>query len=102
MTRYNDVITLLAVINNGVDEYGNQKVKTTSKEVFANKYRMGLSAWAAAKSAGLHADAQFTVRSCDYAGESVCVADDTEYDVEKAVNKGEYTTLTLKRRLGND
>lgn len=71
----------------------------TESEVYANVRRIGASAWFAARAAGLHADAEIQVRSCDYAGQASCEVDGVEYEVEAARVSGEWCLLTLKRRL---
>ena len=101
MSRYNDVLTLVTVTGTDVDDQGNQTIITEESRVFANQYALGLTAWAAARSTGLHADARFAIRSCDYKGQQRVVYDGTEYEVEKAACKGEDTVLTLKKRLSN-
>jgi len=67
--------------------------------VFVNPMRVGSQSWAAARSAGLHADAQVQLRSCDYAGEQEVTIDGVPYDVERVADRGEFTTLTLARRV---
>lgn len=84
-----------------VNEDGTQTPITESSMAFANKYTLGLTSWAAAVSMGLHADAQVSMRSCDYAGQQKLRMGGIEYDIEKASEKGEFVTLTLKRRLDN-
>lgn len=101
MPRYNLVATLCNAEVSVSDTGAAQRVLTGEREVFANKYSMGASTWAAARSAGLHADAQIALRSLEYEGEEVCIIDGVEYEVERASDRGEFTTLTLKRRLAN-
>ena len=61
--------------------------------------RARAGAWAAALSAGLHADAEVELRSRDYLGEQELSMDGTEYEVERVQDYGEFCRLTLKRRL---
>ena len=101
MTRFNEAVELISV-KVTVNEDGTQSFATESSVAFANKYTLGLTSWAAAVSMGLHADAQVSLRTCDYAGQQKLKLEGVEYDIEKAQSKGEFTTLTLKRRLDND
>ena len=96
--RYGEVATLTAVrVEQRAD--GSFHEVRESRGVFANPYSMGATAYMAARSAGLKADAEVRLRSCDYAGEQECVFRGLAYDVERAVDSGDFTTLTLKRRL---
>jgi len=84
------------------DSEGNpSEEKADEATVFANAMNMGLESWAAARNSGLHADASIQVRSAEYSGQNRCEVDGTEYEVERSYDTGEYTTLTLKRRLRN-
>lgn len=100
MTRFNEVVELLSVEVTVKDD-GTQASTVKSSMAFANKYTLGLTSWAAAVSMGLHADAQVSMRSCDYAGQQKLRMGGIEYDIESAREKGEFVTLTLKRRLDN-
>lgn len=76
-------------------------VVSAEATVFANQMHMGMESWAAARSEGLHADSSIQVRSEEYDGHNRCTLDGVEYEIERAYDTGEYTTLTLKRRLRN-
>ena len=99
--RYGAVITLRGVEVHVGDD-GVPRQVHVDQPCFANPFSMGASAYAAARAAGLHADAQFQVRSCDYAGQQSVLADGVAYDVERVEGTGEFTVLTLARRLGSD
>ena len=101
MTRFNEVIELVSVVGTEVDDCGNQVLVTETKTVFANRYTLGLASWAAARSTGLHADSQYSVRSSDYDGQQRVVVEGVEYEVENVSDKGEFTALTLRKRLPN-
>ena len=73
----------------------------TKTGVYANRLTLGTSTWLAAASAGLHADASIQVKTAEYTGQDAVILDGLEYTVEKSQNAGEYTTLTLARRLRN-
>ena len=72
-----------------------------AKEVFANVYEIGLNSYIAAQAAGLHADAELQVRTCDYDGEAIAEFDGQEYTVERATDSGEFTRLVLSKRISN-
>lgn len=76
--------------------------KGEPSEVYANVYEIGLNSYLAAQASGLHADAELQLRSADYGGENVVEFDGKEYMVERVSDTGEFTRLTLARRLGND
>ena len=101
MTRSTKVVELLSV-GLSQDENGVFGSTETAQKAWANPMTVGASSWAAARAAGLRADAQVQVRSCDYAGQEELRMDGVEYTVERASDTGEYTVLTLKRRLSND
>lgn len=78
---------------------GEHTTTWESSPAFANKRSVGLSSWVAARSAGFKADAEIQVRTCDYAGQPRVSMDGVTYDVERSVQKGDFTVLTLARRL---
>ena len=100
MTLWNctaDLETMTTTLN---DE-GVPVETAVPKTVCVNKRTIGATTWVAARSAGLKADAEISLRSCDYDGQQRLVFDGTEYEVERVSNTGEYTVLTLKRRLSD-
>ena len=99
MSRYADTRTLEEY---GVEGDGNGNAVqtcTSSREVFAIRFSVGTSAWLAMRSTGLHADCEYQVRSCDYAGEQRAVVNGVHMDLEVAQDTGEFTRLVMKRRL---
>ena len=100
MSRYarDAVLVSIDTVQNGD---GTRSEDRSYRHVFANDMSIGLAAWSAARSNGLHADASIRLRSCDYADEQAVVMDGCEYEVERAQSTGEFTTLTLKRRVAN-
>ena len=100
--RFDSVATLFKEVTE-TDERGNMRVvKGESSEVFVNRYTIGLSSYMAAQEAGLHADAEVQLRSVDYGGEDIAILDGTEYTVERVSDSGDFTTLTLAKRLGHE
>ena len=101
MTRWAATATLHSV-EVAVRADGSTAETRTSRDVFVNARRTGATVWAAERSAGLHDDATVQLRSCDYAGEQELSMGGVAYEVERARNDGEFTVLTLKRRLRSD
>ena len=101
MTRYALAIDLYDA-EAGVDTYGNSvRTRANESRVLANRQRVSLGSYEAGKSVGLTPDAVVQVRSADYAGQTRCVLDGEEHFVEAAADSGEFTRLTLRKRLGN-
>ena len=102
--RFNDVITLVTTTATQ-DEAGVFHDTEVKRDVFANPYTIGANAYMAAQSAGLHADAEFQIRSAEYNGEQVVRRgegeNEIEYTVETVINEGEYTRIILAKRLRN-
>lgn len=97
--RYIDLIKL----EGGCTEEGAPTENEVSRtQTFANANHIGFEKWVAAKSIGLHADAAIEIRSIDYNGENACEIDGQMYDIERVYDRGEWTNLTLKRRLGTE
>ena len=96
--RYSDTAVL-----SGVDAVkrpdGTFDEVKSARSVYVNEYALGAASYLAARSSGLHADAELQLRTCDYAGEQECVFHGTVYDVERSRSAGDFTVLTLKRRL---
>ena len=98
MSRYGNVATL----NSYTVEYNDDgtPVETPYQhDVFIDDHTIGLTAWAAARSEGLHADMSVKMRACDYAGEQTLMINGDEYEIERVQGKGEFVILTLKKRL---
>lgn len=100
MSRYRETATLSSfeVVQNGD---GTRDEIETKRDVFANELTIGFAAWNAARSNGLHADASIQLRTCDYQGEQSVTMRGIPYEVERVQSSGEFTTLTLKRRIAN-
>lgn len=98
MTRFADVATLIS-ITSSVSECGSIEEVYEETDVFVNKYTLGAAAWAAARSNGLHADSVIELRTQEYDMQQVVRYGSDIYDVERVSDKGEFTTLTLKKRL---
>lgn len=100
MSRFSSVITLIKLIPQQNEE-GSFTTLQEEREVFANPFNVGLNTWAAAQSFGLKPDAVYQVRSVDYQGEESAIVDGIEYSIERAMADGDFTKLTMKKRLDN-
>lgn len=99
MSRFNSIATLISV---AITITGGEPVETeTRTDVYCNIYKMGAKTWFQAKSAGLHADSEIEIRTCEYNGQQRVELDDIEYEIERVANNGEFTRLTLKNRASN-
>lgn len=101
MTRFACPLTLVDVTV-AVNADGSTSEQRAERRVFANRRNLGASAYMAARAAGLHADAEVQLRSCEYSGQELVLMPDGEYTVEASRDSGEFTLLTLARRLPNE
>lgn len=96
--RWDSTITLTSVsVEVGDNGVPTETVTTTCS--WCNRHRVGSSAYFAARSAGLHADAVVELRSAAYSGEQQATLDGVPYEVEGVSEEGEFVRLTLRRRL---
>lgn len=103
MARWNDTCELLASPKRHQDGEGNWvQGEQVARQVFCNRFTVGGATWASVVDAGLRADAEVQLRSVEYAGEDEVRFHGVEYDVTRVVDSGEFTRLTLGRRLSND
>ena len=100
MTLFNAVASLERV-SIAYDGAGNPTETVSSRDVFVDRYSIGAATWLAARAAGLHADVELSLRSCDYQGEQRLSMDGIIYEVERVSDRGEFTRLTLARRLND-
>lgn len=101
--RWNDTITLIGSAGSHQDEIGSWKDGDSPKtEVFCDTYSVGSSTRSVAVDAGLRADAQVKVRSCDYSNEGTVIYRGIYYDVESVTDKGDFVILQLGRRITNE
>lgn len=99
--RFNSQATLLS-ISTSFDEYGSPVEVQKEREVMVNVFNHSGDASLAARAQGLRLEAVLQLRSCDYHGEERCIFRDKEYEIETPNNTGEFTRLTLVRRLNNE
>lgn len=98
MSRWDGVCYLVDVRQLQAPDGTFREARATTA-AYCNRLTVGARTWAAARSAGLHCDATLRLRSCDYSGQGSVVLDGEEYEVERASDTGEFTDLTLARRL---
>lgn len=101
MTRWDMSLTLVKRVQEQRDDGSWAEAEPIRTKVWANRRKIGSSTWLAARSAGLHADASVQIRSFEYDGQEDVEIAGIEYTVEKAVRYGEFTVLTLAKRLPN-
>lgn len=98
MSGFSDVITLCRQTI-GQDGKGAVVPQIEKSDVFFNRFSIGLAERVAGASSGLKGLATGQVRSVDYDGQPTAILGGKEYTVEDAQDNGEFTTLTLSRRL---
>lgn len=98
--RFDAVINLITVTYAG-DSIGRQVATPVSRQVYANEFTLSASEFYDAGRNGLKPECVYQVRSCDYAGETLMSVGDVEYAIIRPAKKGEWTTLTCERKVGN-
>ena len=101
MTRFNGVANLISEDVEYLED-GSTSIARTEKTVFINFYNRSAYAVTQARAQGLRADLEIQLRSCDYDHQQDVSIDGTEYKVEQVTDTGEFTRLTLRRRLANE
>lgn len=99
--RFNAECTLVELTQTQ-DQEGNAAYERVETEAFCNEYSVSATSYMAAKTAGLHADAEIELRSIDYSGQQIVVVDEIEYNIERVENTGDFTRLVLARRATNE
>lgn len=99
-------VAYLESIKTTYDDNGDPVFTPVDTMVFCNERTVGLNNWAAARSAGLKDDAEIEIRTQDYSGQQRVTygidrmtGEPVKYDVERVSVRGEFTYLTLARRL---
>lgn len=98
--RFNSEATLIG-IKMIMNEIGVPSEEEVQRNVMVNVFNHSGDASLAARAQGLRLEAVIQVRSCDYQGEQRCLFKGKEYEIESPVDTGEFTRLTLVRRLNN-
>ena len=116
MSRWNDVITLLAAPEKYQDDAGSwHEGERVGRQVFCNPGIIGIMTMAQLRSSeartentrqpvdiGLTDASMVYVRTVDYEGEDACIYRGKEMDITIVTSDGENTKLVLHRNLGND
>lgn len=114
--RWNETLTLLSPTQKYQDATGAwHEGEREERTVFCNEMILGLMKLANLRnsdirmanatepvSMGLRNEHMLQVRSIDYAGEDQVRFHDEEYEVIYLSGAGEYRTLTIGQRIGND
>lgn len=98
--RFNAQATLIKV-ETSRNEIGATVETETKREVMVNVFNHSGESQLAARAQGLQLQAVIQLRSCDYKDEQRCIFRNEEYEVEGPIDTGEFTRLTLVRRLPN-
>lgn len=98
--RWDAAVELWFAVPTIADDGSAAEGERGRRAAFANVRSVGASAYMAARAAGLHADAEVQLRSCDWGGENRARLRGGDYDVEAARTSGDHVFLTLRRRLG--
>lgn len=100
MARFSETLTLRRKVP-VQDAAGAVVPENEDSEVFFNRYRVSLANRSAAASEGMFGLVVGQVRSIDYDGQQSAVYAGDEYTVDDASDSGEFTVLTLSRRLSD-
>lgn len=101
MARYADIITLKKATCE-IGDNGRPIVEEEETETFFNRYKLGLSQMLMGGADGQRETAAGQIRSCDYDGQNIAILDGKEYTIKSVNDQGEFSTLTLERRLTNE
>jgi len=107
--RWNETVVLLGASKRYQDDMGAWHVGEPDKRtVFCNPYSVGVATWTNERSRGdLHVDAgprpdaSIQLRTVDFGGEEEVEYRGRQYDVDTVIEKGDFVTLTLIRRVSN-
>lgn len=114
--RWNDSVTLLAPSESYQDESGAwHEGKRTPRTIFCNSMTIGYMAMANLRSSdvrlasstepldtGLHHEQLIQVRAIDYQNEDQCIYHGELYEVLYLSGSGEFLSLTIAQRVGNN
>ena len=101
MSGWADRLTLIAPGGWDTDQYGNQmQADPTRREIWANRWSLSAAYMLKAATENQRQARQYQVRTSEYQSEPDAEADGIHYKVS-AVNRGEYTILTLTEVTGD-
>lgn len=95
----NEVLTLISQTH-GTDEYGDPKLKESSREVFARLASVGQKEFYEAHAVGLKPELKFVLTDyLDYEGEMLAEHNGIRYRVLRTYRKGQELELTVYREV---
>lgn len=101
MAKFSDTIILRDVVSERNEEGVVVPQTKDSAPIFFNRYRVGTSPRMIGAYEGFRRMAEGQVRTIDYGDQEFAVLDGVEFTIEDANNQGEFTMLTMSRRLTN-
>lgn len=101
MSKFSDVLILRDASSVRNDEGVVTVVHTDSEPIFFNRYSVSLQSRMAGAAEGMRWMVEGQVRTIEYAGQELAVIDGVEYSIDDANNQGEFTVLTMSKRLAN-
>lgn len=101
MAKFSDTIVLRDVVTSKNEEGVVTTEYSDSEPIFFNRYSVSLQNRMAGAVEGLKGMAEGQVRTIEYGGQEFAILDGKEYTIEDASNQGEFTMLTLARKLSN-
>ena len=101
MSRFAD-IAILRKATCTTDEEGHQEVSYEESEVFCNRYTVSLENRMRGDAEGFQGVLELQVRSCDYGGQEEVEFDGVVYTVRDTYDEGEFTRISMARRLGDE
>lgn len=116
MSRWNDVIYLLAAPNAYQDEEGGQhEGERVARRLYCNVGMMGTMTMAEMRSSevritsgegvpnvGMHEMHVVWIKQIDYQGEDQVIFKDKEMDIVALTSEGENLKMIIRERIGND
>lgn len=99
---YNEVIKLISITAGETDEYGNDDLTYTPRQVRAEINSIGMREFYAAAQTDYKPECTAILADYrDYAGEELVKWDDVIYHVVRTYRNGRQLELTLERRIGD-
>lgn len=98
--RHKDTINLIKTTYKQ-DEIGNQIPVNSEREIFANRYSVGMNEFYQASSQGLKPEKEFKIYSFEYDGETSLKHEGVEYTIIRAQQEGEKMRITCEKDVGN-
>ncbi len=94
-----DELTLIAQ-KVTVDDYGNEVVTETERNILCKVDSISQSEFYAAADTELNPEYRFTIFFGDYGGEHICVFHDSRYAIYRTYRTGDNLELYVERKIG--